>query len=285
MTIPSDIAGAPPPGTPVPVAIDLIADGPVELVWLNQVGGITARINGPAPRFAKWNPAGSGESLAAEAERLRWLEAHDHPAPLVLDYEATDDGELLVTAAIDGKSAVDACWTARPDDAIRAVAEGLRRLHALPVDDCPYDWGVESRLGIPANGMRCMDTPAKQGPGNDAGSQRTAPSNRSSATQSQPRLTQTHHLAHEAPPIDRPVVCHGDACAPNTLIAADGSFAATVDVGRLGVADRWADLAVATMSFEWNYSGYDEAVFWETYGIEPDPLRIDYYRRLWNSED
>lgn len=39
-----------------------------------------------------------------------------------------------------------------------------------------------------------------------------------------------------------------------------------------------------SMSLAWNYRGYDEAVFWEAYGIEPDPLRIDYYRRLWDAE-
>jgi kanamycin kinase len=48
------------------------------------------------------------------------------------------------------------------------------------------------------------------------------------------------------PPIDRLVVCHGDSCALNTLLAADGRWSAHVDLGALGVADRWADLAIAT---------------------------------------
>ena len=42
------------------------------------------------------------------------------------------------------------------------------------------------------------------------------------------------------------VVCHGDACAPNTLIDDDGQCCGHVDLGDLGVADRWADLAVAS---------------------------------------
>nr|WP_278189828.1 phosphotransferase [Brevibacterium sp. ZH18] len=88
----------------------------------------------------------------------------------------------------------------------------------------------------------------------------------------------------QAPEIDRLVVCHGDPCAPNTLLGEDGRFLANVDMQRLGVADRWADLAVATMSFGWNYANYDESLFWEAYSVEPDVERIQYYRRLWNAE-
>lgn len=83
--------------------------------------------------------------------------------------------------------------------------------------------------------------------------------------------------------MDRLVVCHGDACAPNTLLDDRGAFLANVDAGRLGVADRWADLAVATMSLGWNYPAPNENLFWETYGVDPDPQRIDYYRALWNA--
>ena len=56
-------------------------------------------------------------------------------------------------------------------------------------------------------------------------------------------------------PVDQLVVCQGDACAPNTLIDDDGRFCGHVDLGDLGVADRWADLAVATLSLSWNYAG------------------------------
>jgi kanamycin kinase len=84
-----------------------------------------------------------------------------------------------------------------------------------------------------------------------------------------------------SPPIDRLVVCHGDACAPNTLIDDDGRFYAHVDLGDLGVADRWADLAVATLS--WNYAGSWEAELFDAYGVDPDPAQLDHYRHLWNA--
>ncbi len=116
---------------------------------------------------------------------------------------------------------------------------------------CPFDWSATSRLALL--------TPAQR-----AG-------------------------LDEAPPIDRLVVCHGDACSPNTLIDDDGRYCGHVDFDQLGVADRWADLAVATLSLHWNYPDDPdrnwEAELFTAYGVDPDPLRIDYYRRLWQAED
>ena len=86
----------------------------------------------------------------------------------------------------------------------------------------------------------------------------------------------------EAPPIDRLVVCHGDACAPNTLIADDGRWSGHVDLATLGVADRWADLAVASYSLGWNYGPQWEPVLFAAYGVEPDRDRIAFYRWLWD---
>jgi kanamycin kinase len=91
-----------------------------------------------------------------------------------------------------------------------------------------------------------------------------------------------------APSADRLVVCHGDACAPNTLMADDGSCSGHVDLGDLGVADRWADLAVATLSLDWNYPVREdrdwEAILLDAYGVAPDRERIAYYRGRWNDE-
>ena len=84
------------------------------------------------------------------------------------------------------------------------------------------------------------------------------------------------------PPVDRLVVCHGDACAPNTLLGDDGRWTGHVDMAALGVADRWADLAVASYSLSWNYGPQWEQVFFAAYGIEPDRDRIAFYRWLWD---
>lgn len=89
----------------------------------------------------------------------------------------------------------------------------------------------------------------------------------------------------EASEVDRLVVCHGHACAPNTLIDDDGRCCGHVDLGDLGVADRWADLAVAEWSLRYNYGGDLRVEFFDAYGIAPDYDRMDHYLRLWEDGD
>lgn len=242
-------AGVPPRSVPVPAPVaELAGDRPVTPVWLNEAGGLTFQLGeGETRTFVKWAPAGSGRGLDAEAARLGWA-ARYTTVPRVLEAGADADGAWLVTAGLPGESAVAPRWLADPATAVRAIGVGLRALHdRLPVDDCPFSWSVADRLA-------------------DAG---IDPAGRA-------------ELA-EAPPLDRLVVCHGDPCSPNTLIHPDGSFSAHVDLDCLGVADRWADLAVATWSLEWNYGPGWDALLLDTYGIAPDPERTAFYRRVWES--
>ncbi|MGJ9405708.1 phosphotransferase [Nesterenkonia aurantiaca] len=258
MSLPSALAGTPSAETPVPAflqrSLQALGLGAAQLrpVWRNGAGGLTfsvasGGVAAPIDLYAKWNPDGAGESLTQEAERLRWIHGR-HPAPAVVDLIVEGPEELLLTRALPGESAVSPRWKADPDLALRALGTGLRRLHDLEPQDCPFDWGVEHRRRAAERAV----SPAAQ-------------------------------LPEDAPSLDRLVLCQGDPCAPNTLLAADGSFLAHVDLARLGVADRWADLAVMSMSLAWNFSRYDEAVFWNAYGIEPEAHRIDYYRRLWDA--
>jgi len=65
-------------------------------------------------------------------------------------------------------------------------------------------------------------------------------------------------LLADIPPADRLVVCHGDACAPNTLIAEDGHWSGHVDLGELGVADRFILTFLAPLIRLCTSHGFDE---------------------------
>jgi kanamycin kinase len=224
---------------PIPdVVLALAADRPAELAWRNDLGGLTFRIGA---RYVKWNPRTTGVDLERERVRLEWLVVR-HPAPRVISYGEDAGAQWMVTAAVPGESAVGDRWRARRSEAVRAIAAGLRAIHAVETADVPAAWTAEVWVGR---------TPASIGP---------------------------------RPPIDHPVVVHGDACAPNTLIGDDGAWTGNVDFGDLAVGDRWADLAVASMSLDWNFGEGHQDEFFDAYGIEPDEDRIRYYRALWHLE-
>jgi kanamycin kinase len=259
------------PTSPVEVPAAVVAAAGEDSIipaWRNELGGLTFRLAAASgtTRYIKWIAAGTPEiDLGAEAARLRWARPWT-AVPRVLTTGSDGDGSWLVTAGIDATSAVDPRWIGEPMTAVRTIGRGLRQLHdALPVADCPFDWSIEHRLrGVDAR-VRSGLTPA--GWRSEDGSLSLADAR-----------TRLEH----PPAVERLVVCHGDACAPNTLLAASGAFAAHVDMGALGVADPWADIAVAAWSTEWNYGQGFTDLLYESYGVSPDPERIEYYRLLWD---
>lgn len=231
---------------PAPEIVRSLAAGAaLTPVWRNSLGGVTFRTDDG--RYIKWGPHDAEANMRDEAERMRWARRWT-TVPEVLEQGQDDAHEWLVTAALAGRSAVDPRWIDDPETAVRAVGRGLRELHdALPVEECPWSWDPASRIANAAvRGIRIPDD------------------------------------LRSPPPVDVLVVCHGDACMPNTLLDDDGTPLGHVDLAALGVADRWADIAVASMSTQWNYGPGWEDTLIEAYGVEPDRARIDYYRRLWN---
>lgn len=226
-------------GLDVPrIAKVLAAEGEPELVWRNELNGLTFRIGN---RYLKWNPPSTGVDLERERARLEWISAR-HPAPRVVDHGSDGDAQWLLTEGLPGGPAVGKRWRTRPSEAIQAIADGLRSIHAIPIDDFPAEWTPQVWV-------------ARQPP--------------SLGTR---------------PAIEHAVLVHGDACAPNTLISAEGMWTGNVDFGDLAVGDRWADLAVASMSLDWNFGKGHQPEFFDAYGITPDEDRIRYYRALWHLE-
>ena len=221
-----------------PIVRGLAGASEPELVWRNELGGLTFRVG---DRYLKWNPPSTGTDLERERVRLNWISAR-HPAPRVVDHGIDGDAQWLLTEAVPGGPAVGDRWRARRAEAIAAIAAGLRAIHAIPTDDCPAGWTDEVWVGR---------QPSEIGP---------------------------------RPPIGDPVIVHGDACAPNTLISEAGAWTGNVDFGDLAVGDRWADLAVASMSLDWNFGIGHQPEFFDAYGITPDEDRIRYYRALWHLE-
>jgi aminoglycoside phosphotransferase len=252
----------------VPASVRSIAAGrTITTAWCNEAGGITFEVGTGADRcFVKWTPTTSGVDLERERARLAWAIAFT-PVPPVLDHGRDADGSWIVTGALAGSNAVSARWKADPARAVAAIGAGLRAFHdALPLVGCPFGWSLEERL---ADVRRRVALGAIR-------------PERWHACHRHLDLERALAIAYDAPPIDQLVVCHGDTCAPNTLIGDDGRCTGHVDLGCAGIADRWADLAIATWSTQWNYGPGWEPALLAAYGIAPDDERTRYYRLLWD---
>ena len=285
------IAGPPDDDAAVPTAVSDMADGrTVRPVWMNTRGGVTFDVGeGPTQCFVKWAPADSGLDLPAEAARMTWASGFT-PVPAVLSSGADGEGDWLATAPLPGETAVSDRWRRDPATAVAAVGAGLRALHdRLPVAGCPFSWSPPVRLArsdhrtalrtARSTAGRSADRVGDDGAADDPRAQVRV--SWDDAAHRGLTVAEARRILDDPPPVDRLVVCHGDACAPNTLIDS-GHWSGHVDLGALGVADRWADIAIATWSTRWNYGpGWEQALL-DAYDIEPDPVRTAYYRLLWD---
>jgi kanamycin kinase len=231
-----------------PIVAEIAAGAAITLVWRNELHGLAFRIErGDRAEFVKWAPDHPEIDLELEAAKLRWAGRYITVPPVLATGRDSETTAWLHTLAIAGVNAIAPQWKARPEQTTYQLGAGLRALHdQLPVADCPWRWDVADRATM---------------------------------------ITKPEHkvLAEQSPPADKLVVCHGDACSPNTLIGPDGRWSGHVDFGNLGVGDRWADIAVATYAVGWNYDPKYEDTLLEGYGIDRDQERIDYYRRLWDA--
>ena len=72
-----EVAGVPSADMSVPgIVRELAGEGEPDLVWRNDLGGLTFRIG---DQHLKWNPRSTGVDLERERVRLEWLVGR-HPA-------------------------------------------------------------------------------------------------------------------------------------------------------------------------------------------------------------
>ncbi|MFF5991172.1 APH(3'') family aminoglycoside O-phosphotransferase [Prauserella flavalba] len=237
--------------------------------------GATVLRDTTGSRYAKHVPASGREELAAERDRVGWLAGTGVPGPRVLDWAEDHTGACLVTSAVPGVPAD----TVPPESLATAwpsIADTVRHLHSLSTVDCPFRRDLAlmfplARDVVARDAVEPDFLPVEQ--------QDTPPAEL--LARLEPQLDR--RLAEE--PADT-VVCHGDLCLPN-IVLDPGTLEVSglIDLGRLGLADRHADLALllANSRETWpdeTRARAADAVFAERYGRRPDPDRLRFYLHL-----
>jgi kanamycin kinase len=217
--------------------------------------------------FLKVVRSGHYPTAPDEAERMIWARRHV-PVPELIDRGSDETVDWIITAAIPGMDATRHPLLADPARIVPIVARGLAAFHrAAPVADCPFDFRATTALAHAQARVRAGIATAP-----DLHPEHTH-LGLDGALRELERLT---------PAAEDLVVCHGDYCMPNVLLDETGTITGYVDLGELGVADRWWDVAVGAWSTTWSIGPGWEELFYESYGIEPDPDRIRFFRLLYD---
>lgn len=196
-----------------------------------------------------------GPKATAECERLNWLQGRGIRLPDIAVFE--DDVLVLTDAGVPSLAALD-----DPAVSVGAVMGAvLRHLHDIPVAECPFDGRLDVVL---AQARRHVLEGLVDVDDFDAANQGSAPEQL------------LRRLLAERPPDEDLVVAHGDFTPSNVL---EGGL--LIDVGALGVADRYRDLALAERDLLGDFGPEELRAFYTAYGLtELDRRRLDYYRLL-----
>lgn len=228
------------------------------------VGQSGARVLRSSRFVLKTQRKGEFGTLFGEKERLRWL-AGRVPVPRVVAYHVQDGTEYLATERLRGIDMSHPDARLHPRRNAELLARALRELHALPLRDCPFDMSLRVRLPEARERVR-------RGLVNEEDFDQERRGRRAADLLAE--------LVRDRPEREDLVVTHGDACLPNVLVS--GEFVeGFVDVGRAGIADRHADLALAVRSLAYNYGALYHEVFLDTYGRSlVNARKLEYYRLL-----
>src|SRR5919205_600199 len=100
---------------------------------------------GVAPWYLKITARVPGVDTTAEAQRLEWLRDR-LPVPRVVAFADEPAASYLLMTALPGVDATDPAQLANLERLVRLLAQGLRRVHALPAEDCPFDHRLDAEI-------------------------------------------------------------------------------------------------------------------------------------------
>lgn len=216
--------------------------------------------------YLKFGEGTVADAIGEEAARLRWLSGRV-PVPQVVAYATEGERAWLLSAAVAGRSG-DAWLDHDPallPQIIDAFAGFLRRLHALDPDDCPFRADANVRLADArrrvAAGLVDEDDFDDDHDGWSAAKV----------------LAEVERHARFA---DGGTVTHGDFSLGNLILDAEMNVTGCMDVGRVGIADAYQDVAILWQNLA-EHGPVMQRRFLDGIGIStPDQGRLIFHRCL-----
>ncbi|MGI8640730.1 MAG: APH(3') family aminoglycoside O-phosphotransferase [Pyrinomonadaceae bacterium] len=162
---------------------------------------------------------------------------------------------------------VDAsCDSLKADKAqtIGQLAKGLKIIHSLPFEDCPFGARLEYKLQIAEKMMRngLVDE-----------------SDFDEIRQGKSAEDLFEELIANKPTNENLVFTHGDYCVPNVILK-NGNLSGFIDWSGAGVADKYQDIALLARSVASNFGAEWKPFLFDALNVEPDMQKIYFYNLL-----
>lgn len=212
---------------------------------------------------------------ANEARMLTWMQGKIH-VPRVIATDFVDGYRYLLMSRMNGHYL---CTEEILDNQIRLAelcAEGLRRLWAVDISDCPTGRTLDDKFREIEEGLRGGWITKEQ-----AGQPDTYGPNGFES----PAKLFDWLVAHR--PEEELVLSHGDYCLPNIFEDENGKVG-FIDVGLAGTADKWVDIDKGLWSMWANTTGFfggkqrpfNRQLLFDALDMKPDDEKIRYYGLL-----
>lgn len=201
-----------------------------------------------------------------ESAIVQWLN-HQIPLPKISVYAVENDMAFTLMSKVEGKMLCEMEYLNKPELVIDLVAQSLKKMWEIDVSDCPYQTSrLTERLKAAeynvSNKLVDLDNTEPETFGENG-------------FESPEELLEW--LKHNRPQEDI-VLTHGDFCLPN-IFAKGNEISGFIDLGKMGPADRWQDIAIAVRSLEHNFDGRyfgGKRIFDFKPQMLPDALSIEF---------
>lgn len=236
---------------------------PYDPVRMGTSGAAVYHVHSQPIRYIKVTRRYARPSAKDECERLRWLRGRV-PTPPLIAYREDDTHQYLMTEALCGTLVYDDTLDWSPERIMQTLARAARQFHDAPAADCPFIWDAGAQIEQ---------------------AQQNVQRGRINAERMTPELSkytpadilQEALSLHQPATADDLTLIHGDMYPINILIERDsGAVSGFIDVGRAGVGDRYADLALIVNTIRWHLDERYVPLFFEAYGlanVDQDKLR------------
>lgn len=195
------------------------------------------------------------------------------PISDIIDYVVEDNTIYLLKTKLKGKLLCDPYYMKRPDLLYKLAVKAIKMLWSIDIKDL--------------NLKNTCDVIIKSGKffyDNNLLDFKNTDNNITKDFKSFDEIFD--YLAKNNPNNDN-VLCHGDLCLPN-IICNGNKLVGFIDLGLMGISNRYHDLAILYRSIKYNfngrygnaYPGFSENKLFDLLGIKKDEKLIKYYLLL-----